>query len=63
MMDEGHRRFRVSFAELQRMKMRKLQIKLVKDVVDMCENPAAESNTWEEDLQKYGKCLLGALLI
>ncbi len=52
--DTAQPRFRVSFAELQRMKMRKLQVKLVKNAVDMCET-GSEPKDWEDNLSKYGK--------
>jgi hypothetical protein len=45
--------FRISFAELQRMHLRKLQCKLVKHVVDMRYH-SSEPDTWEADLQQYG---------
>jgi hypothetical protein len=48
------RRFRVSFAELQRMHLRKLQIKLAKHVVDM-HYSNRESEGWEETLRQYSK--------
>ncbi len=46
--------FRVSFAELQRMKMRKLQCVLVGDVVYM-RNHGSEPPNWERSLDDYGK--------
>jgi hypothetical protein len=46
--------FRVSFAELQRMKLRKLQVKLVNHAVDMFATNE-ESQGWEEDLAQYSK--------
>jgi len=48
------RRFRVSIAELQRMHLRKLQVKLAKDAVDMRYN-LSEVPRWEENLREYGK--------
>jgi hypothetical protein len=47
------RRFRMSFAELQRMKLRKLQIKLVGNIVDM-HYSNCEDEEWEVTLRKYG---------
>jgi hypothetical protein len=44
--DWEDRRFRMSFAELQRMKLRKLQIKLVGQVVDMHRHNR-ENQEWE----------------
>lgn len=49
------RRFRVSFAELQRMYLRKLQCKLVKDAVDMYDNDD-EVPGWESNLREYSRC-------
>ncbi|KAN0098216.1 hypothetical protein V8E51_013879 [Hyaloscypha variabilis] len=50
------RRFRVSFAELQRMYLRKLQCKLVKDVVEMYDTDD-EVAGWESNLKEYIKAL------
>ena len=52
--DEGNRRFRVSFAELQRMQLRKLQCILVRDVMKMYDSDK-ESGEWEKTLRQYGK--------
>lgn len=52
--DANERRFRVSFAELQRMRLRKLQVLLVKDAVDM-RYGLAEASEWEEHLRDYSK--------
>lgn len=46
--------FRISFAELQRMKLRKIQCKLVKHVADM-RKTGGEPRGWEEDLEAYSK--------
>lgn len=46
------RRFRVSIAELQRMHLRKLQVRLAKDAVDMRYN-LSEAPRWEENLREY----------
>ena len=48
--------YRISFAELQRVKLRKLQCKLVKHVVDMryC---AIDPPGWEDDLRQFGQSL------
>jgi hypothetical protein len=46
----------VSFAELQRMRLRKLQIKLVKQAVEMY-HTGQETKDWEETLQQYSRCL------
>jgi hypothetical protein len=51
--DWEDRRFRMSFAELQRMKLRKLQIQLVGNVVDM-HKTNRESEEWESTLKEYG---------
>jgi hypothetical protein len=48
------RRFRVSFAELQRMQLRKLQCTLVRDAVKMHYSDE-ESGEWEKTLRQYGK--------
>lgn len=47
--------FTVSFAELQRMRLRKLQIKLVKQAVEM-HHTGQETKDWEETLQQYSRC-------
>lgn len=49
--------YRVSFVELQRMHLRKLQIKLVKHAVDMY-HTRNETETWEADLAAYSKSCL-----
>ncbi|KAL2273200.1 hypothetical protein FJTKL_04873 [Diaporthe vaccinii] len=47
-------RYRVSFAEMQRMHLRKLQIKLVKHAVYMYKDGREAANpTWENDLAEY----------
>lgn len=48
------RRFRVNFAELLRMQLRKLQITLVENVVEM-RYSNRESDKWEEHMRKYGE--------
>ncbi|KAK4044205.1 hypothetical protein C8A01DRAFT_43113 [Parachaetomium inaequale] len=48
--------YRISFAELQRMHLRKLQCKLVKHVVDI-RFRNKEPDGWEADLQSYTKAL------
>ncbi|TGJ78408.1 hypothetical protein E0Z10_g10359 [Xylaria hypoxylon] len=45
---------RVSFAELQRMRLRKLQCKLVKHVAHM-KTTGEEPENWENDLETYSK--------
>jgi hypothetical protein len=52
--DPTDRRFRVSFAELQRMQLRKLQCILVRDVIKMYDS-GKESGEWEKTLHQYGK--------
>jgi hypothetical protein len=47
------RRFRLSFAELQRMKLRKLQIALVGNVVNMLHSNR-DNAEWENNLREYG---------
>jgi hypothetical protein len=47
-------RYRISFAELQRMRLRKLQCQLVKDVMEMYSSNE-EVKGWEERLQEYGR--------
>jgi len=49
----GH--IEVNIAELQRMRMRKLQIKLVYQAVQM-RYSGKESKDWEETLQQYSMC-------
>jgi hypothetical protein len=46
------RRLRVSLAELQRMHLRKLQVKLAKNAVDM-RYDELEPPDWEKNLQDY----------
>jgi hypothetical protein len=47
-------RYRISFVELQRIQPRKLQCKLVQNVVDIrCLKKEPEG--WESTLQEYGK--------
>jgi hypothetical protein len=46
----------VNFAELQRMRLRKLQIKLVHQAVMMHYSDDKESDGWEETLQQYSMC-------
>ncbi|KFY98416.1 hypothetical protein V498_01483 [Pseudogymnoascus sp. VKM F-4517 (FW-2822)] len=50
------KRFRVSFAEVQRMRIRKLQCQLVRHVVKMRLN-GHESPGWEETLEQYSTLL------
>lgn len=52
--DGPHQSYRISFAELQRMHLRKLQCKLVKHVADM-RFRNKEPDDWEADLQAYSK--------
>ena len=47
------RRFRVSFAELQRMQLRKLQITLVENMLNM-RYSNRQSEGWEKTLREYG---------
>lgn len=46
--------FRINFAELQRMRLRKLQCKLVKHVSDIRET-RSETEGWEDDLETYSE--------
>lgn len=46
------RRFRISFAELQSMHLRKLQSKLAKHAIDM-RYSKVETEGWETDLESY----------
>src|SRR5690606_12807876 len=56
------KRFRISFAEVQRMRIRKLQCQLVRHVVKM-RLDGHESPGWEESLEQYSKSLcLGHLV-
>ncbi|KAH6627499.1 hypothetical protein F5144DRAFT_652073 [Chaetomium tenue] len=52
----GQRIFRVSFAEMQRLKLRKLQVKLVDHAIDMFVSKQ-ESVGWEKNLEKYTQAL------
>lgn len=45
---------RVSFVEMQRMHLRKLQIKLIKHAVEMY-HTRNETEAWETDLAAYSK--------
>ncbi|KLU92820.1 hypothetical protein MAPG_11742 [Magnaporthiopsis poae ATCC 64411] len=54
--DGGERRFKISFAEVQRMRIRKLQCKLVRDVVRM-RNLRHEVDGWDVTLEQYIKAL------
>jgi hypothetical protein len=49
-----NKRFRISFAELQRMHMRKLQCKLLQHVVEMY-HKGDETTGWEAALKDYSK--------
>jgi hypothetical protein len=55
--DDAARIFRVSFAELQRMKLRRLQIRLVNHAVSMSKSDQ-ETERWEEDLAQYSELLM-----
>lgn len=46
--------FRVSLAEMQRMRLRKLQCKLVKHAADI-RKAGEEPDGWEDDLEEYSK--------
>jgi hypothetical protein len=48
----GH--MQVSISELQRMRLRKLQIKLVRQAIQMHYSTDEEAEGWEETLQQYG---------
>lgn len=50
------REYRVSFAEMQRMHLRKVQVKLVRHAVTMY-NTQKESDNWETDLAAYSKSI------
>lgn len=50
----GEQSFRVHFAEMQRMHMRKVQVKLIKHGVEM-RATNRESPGWEEDLKQYSE--------
>ncbi|EFY91180.1 hypothetical protein MAC_02851 [Metarhizium acridum CQMa 102] len=49
----GRKGFRVDFTELQRMHMRKLQIKLIRHVAFMVDKGQEPESSWEQDLQAY----------
>lgn len=49
-------RLRVSFAEMQRMRLRKLQIKLIQHAVEM-RSSGMEPNGWESDLAEYSELI------
>ena len=55
--DDAARIFRVSFAEMQRMKLRRLQIRLVNHAVSMSTSDQ-EPKGWEEDLAQYSEFML-----
>jgi hypothetical protein len=50
----GDRHLRMSFAELQRMRLRELQCRLVKSIVDMRIDPRTPVD-WEADLKEYSE--------
>ncbi|EAQ88825.1 predicted protein [Chaetomium globosum CBS 148.51] len=52
----GQRIFRVSFAEMQRLKLQKLQVKLVDHAIDMFASKQ-QSPGWEEDPARYTQAL------
>lgn len=56
------KRFRISFAEVQRMRIRKLQCQLVRHVVKM-RLDGNESSGWEETLKEYSKFSYSFLLL
>lgn len=47
--------FRISFAELQRMRLRILQCKLVGHAVDLRFRQGKNSAGWDNDLRDYGE--------
>lgn len=51
---EDRRGLRISFAEMQRMHLRKLQIKLIRHAVDMRVS-RQEPDDWEDDLAEYSE--------
>ncbi|KAG8410741.1 hypothetical protein J3458_016841 [Metarhizium acridum] len=53
----GRKGFRVDFTELQRMHMRKLQIKLIRHVAFMVDKGQEPESSWEQDLQAYIKAV------
>ncbi|KUI57891.1 hypothetical protein VP1G_10993 [Cytospora mali] len=56
----GEPLFRISFAEMQRMHLRKAQIKLIKHAVDMRVTNQETSPDWEKDLADY---ISGAIML
>jgi hypothetical protein len=52
--DIGDRHLHMSFAELQRMRLRELQCRLVKSIVDMRIDPRTPVD-WEANLKEYSK--------
>jgi hypothetical protein len=54
----GH--MQVSISELQRMRLRKLQIKLVRQAIQMHYSTDEEAEGWEETLQQYGNVPLSS---
>jgi hypothetical protein len=51
---QKEKRFRISFAELQRMRIRQLQCELVKDVIHM-RAESRNSSGWEGRLKEYSR--------
>ena len=51
----GERLFRISFEEMQRMHLRKIQVRLIKHAVDMRATNRDSSPGWEKDLAEYGE--------
>ena len=51
--------YRINLAELQRMRLRALQIQLVDDVVNLCSNGYSHDNNreWEDHLEAYTKAI------
>ncbi|KAK3327037.1 hypothetical protein B0T19DRAFT_474898 [Cercophora scortea] len=54
---DNERGFRINLAELQRVRLRKLQSRLVRHVLKMTYKSQEEPEDWEKDLQEYTKAL------
>ncbi|RSL66554.1 hypothetical protein CEP54_003640 [Fusarium duplospermum] len=53
--DDRPRSYRISLAEMQRMRIQRLQYKLAVHARNLYEGPVANWEDWESDLQSYGE--------
>lgn len=56
-LEETEKSYRINFAELQRLRLRQLQHKLMQHAIDL-RYDAMEPPEWAEDLRQYGKSIL-----